>query len=49
MGVENIAGVAQGRLGYLAAFANSVDGKTHIIEAVQAIENAEDIDAVFRG
>ena len=48
MRVENIAGVAQSCFSYLATFTHGVDGKTHIIQAVQAIKNTEDINTVFR-
>ena len=34
MRVENIAGIAQGGFGYLAAFADSVNGKAHIVETI---------------
>ena len=42
--VEDVAGVANGGLAHRAGFQHGVDGDAHILNRVQRIEDAEDID-----
>ena len=46
--VEDIAGVAQGDFGDLARFADGLNRAVHVVQAVEAVENTEYVDAVFR-
>ena len=46
--VENIAGIAKSYFGNLACFTNGLYRFIHVIETVQAVEDTEDVDTVFR-
>ncbi len=46
VGIEQIAGIADGRLANGAGFEHRVDGSAHVFDGVQRIENAEDVDAL---
>ena len=48
--IEDVAGVADGRLAHFVRFiANRLDRKLHVGQPVQRVENAKNIDALFRG
>src|ERR1700730_6149527 len=44
--IENVAGVANGRLADGAGFEHSIDCNTHVFDGVEGIEYAEDVDAL---
>ena len=46
--IENVAGVADGALGELAGLADRVDRDAHVLDPVEAVEDAEEIDAARR-
>jgi hypothetical protein len=46
--VEDVAGIADRALGQLARLAHRVDGDPHILDPVEAIEDAEQIDPARR-
>ena len=49
-GVEQVAGVADGHLGDGAALGeHGLDGRPHLVDVVQRVEDAEDVDAGGRG
>ena len=48
IGIENVARVADRALGELAGLAHGIDRDTHVLDPVEAIENAEEIDARWR-
>ncbi len=45
-GVKNISGVTDGRFADAAAFERGIDGYAHVIDGIQRIEDAEDVDAL---
>ena len=45
VGVEDVAGVADGTLGELARLAHGVDRDPHVLDPVQAVEDAEQVHA----
>ena len=49
VGVEDVAGVADRAFGELAGFDHRVDGDAHVLDPVQAVEDAEQIDAACGG
>ena len=44
---QDIPRVADGRLGYLAGAQDGVDGHPHALQPVEAVENAEHVDAAI--
>src|SRR6267378_1209148 len=44
--VENVAGVANGRLTNRAGFENSINCNAHVLNGIERIEDTEDIDAL---
>ncbi len=47
--VEHVAGVADSRLADGAGFESGVDGNAHIVDGIEGIEDAEDVDALGVG
>src|SRR5690606_18076271 len=49
VGIQQVAGVAQGHFSYRGAgFAYGIDGRSHLRDIVERIEDAEDVDARCR-
>ncbi len=50
VGVQQVAGVAQGHLGHRGARgAHGLDGRGHLVDVVQRVEDAEDVDPALGG
>ena len=47
--IQNIAGIADGGLADSAGFESGVERNAHVVNGVERIENAEDIDALAMG
>ncbi len=45
--IEDVAGVADRALGELAGFADRVDRDAHVLDPVQAVEDAEQVHAAL--
>ena len=48
VGIEDVAGIADGRFAELALAAHRIHGHAHVIDPVEAVEDAEQIDAAGR-
>src|SRR5580704_4990419 len=44
--VENVAGVADGRLANSSGFENRINGNTHVLNGIKRIKDAENVDAL---
>ena len=47
VGIEDVAGVAEGALAELAGLAHRVHRNAHVLDPVEAVEHPEQIDAAF--